>query len=79
MQNPSFTPVFYNWTDDGSGIKMFHVDVYNLQASDVDNKLSNTGRPVASFDVDPAKNNAIFVLTASGVYSIELTVTDLAD
>ena len=57
---------------------MFHVDVYNMQASDVDQKLSNTGGPVKSFDVDPASNNAIFVLTASGVYSIELTVTDLA-
>ena len=56
---------------------MFHVDVFDMQ-SGFDNLFRNNGPAIFSFDVEPVLNNGIFTLTASGVYSIELTVIDWA-
>lgn len=70
-------PKFYNWTDQGSGIVNFHVEVYYMQPS-VNNLLVNTQPAVDTKDVDPAQNNYAFTCTKSGVYSVELTVLDQA-
>ena len=43
------------------------------------NRLVNTGAPLQRADITPSLNNFIYVCSASGVYSIELTVLDQAN
>ena len=78
-QNPQIQPTFENWTDDGSGIVNFHVEIYFMQPAPPNNRLVNTGAPLQTSDIKPSLNNFIYVCTTSGVYSIELTVFDQAN
>ena len=43
------------------------------------NRLVNTGAPLQTSDISPSLNNFIYTCTTSGVYSIELTVSDVAN
>src|SRR6218665_223003 len=61
--------------DDGSGISKYHIEVYSMQPNP-QNLLVNSGTPLFEADISPNLNNFVYVCTASGVYSIELTVGD---
>ena len=77
FQNNKIQPTFNAWTDDGSGISKFHVDMYYLQP-DINGVLDSVGGPISSTDVDIALNNFIYNCPKPGTYSIVLTVYDHA-
>jgi hypothetical protein len=80
VQNPVIKPLFLGWTDDGSGISRFHVEVYYMQPN-TDGVLEPNGQPVTDSvaDVTPELNNYQFTAPRAGVYSIVLTVYDRAN
>src|SRR6218665_1638664 len=63
--------------DDGSGISKYHIEVYSMQPNP-QNLLVNSGLRLFQADISPNLNNFVYVCTASGVYSIELSVEDQA-
>ena len=70
-------PTFCNWTDTVSGIDKFHIEVYLLQTN-AGNLLAETGAALTARDVTSSLNDFQCTLQTSGVYSIQLTVTDRA-
>jgi hypothetical protein len=76
-QDNNIAPTMCGWSDDGSGLAVYHVEVYYMQ-SGTDNKLTELAEPEISQEVGPTQNNFRFRCTVPGVYSIQLTVRDQA-
>jgi hypothetical protein len=75
-------PLFLDWTDDGSGISRFHVEVFHMQPSGNGDQLEPVGEPLndSVADVKPFEINKYqFIVEKSGVYSIVLTTYDHAN
>jgi hypothetical protein len=68
------------WSDDGSGLSRFKVDVFYLNL-DQNNRLAELGERLSISDdnVSPLNSGYYFTLPTSGVYSIQLTVFDRAN
>lgn len=77
--NPVINPKFLEWTDDGSGIGKYHVEVFELIQTYEGNRLEERKTPLATGDVTGDVNNFQFTATKPGVYSIHLTVYDRAN
>lgn len=56
----------------------YHIEVFYMQPTPPNDRLVNVGGPLIQSDIEPDRNNFIFICTTPGVYAIELTVEDLA-
>jgi len=66
--NPVIKPIFLDWTDDGSGIRIFHVEVFYMQPDVSGEQLEPNGRPLTDSvaDVTPDVNNYQFTVPTPG-------------
>jgi hypothetical protein len=75
-------PLFLGWSDDGSGISRFHVEVFYMQPSGKGDQLEPVGKALhdSVADVKPSEVNRYqFTVEKSGVYSIVLSTYDHAN
>jgi serine/threonine protein kinase len=80
--NPIVQPTFNDWSDATSGIKKFHAEIFYMQP-DINGALVNVPPALSQKDMLPDVNVTSFTdfrytCPKPGVYSIELTVFDLA-
>lgn len=77
-QDPVIQPQACGWTDDGSGIDFVRYEFYLMQPNTL-GQLAELADPVKSFnDYSSLLNGYRFTCPTEGVYSIKMTVFDLA-
>ena len=72
------SPRFLGWTDDGSGLDRFEVEVYFLRAGTT-GTLQQLGEPEIKATVTPDLNNFQYTAPQPGVYAIVVTAFDEAN
>jgi len=73
------SPRFLGWTDSGSALHRFEVEVYRLRPGVTSNTLVQLGSPETTATVAPYLNNFQYTAPQPGVYAIVVTVYDVAN